>query len=142
MPTIRHRFVGDQVRDTSPQSAGVPTSKETKLVTILSICFIHRKNGICDKPDAQDPSRSAVRWLYQGAQVLSNRRRSLRPIEWQSSPFSVASLIARFGSERILHEAASIRFIADNTDVPLPKLYGYFEDDAAANLPTQSTPNE
>ncbi|KAJ2894657.1 uncharacterized protein MKZ38_007315 [Zalerion maritima] len=44
-------------------------------------------------------------------------KRSLRPAEWQTNPF-----------------AAAIRFIADRTDIPVPKLHGCFEDDGAVYL--------
>ena len=49
-------------------------------------------------------------------------KRSLRPSEWQTNPFAGTLLIPRFGNERILNEAACMRFIADKTDIPLPKL--------------------
>lgn len=42
--------------------------------------------------------------------------------------------IPRFGNERILNEATVLRFIADKTDIPVPKLYGCFEDDSAVYL--------
>jgi hypothetical protein len=55
-------------------------------------------------------------------------KRSLRPSEWQTNPFAGTLFIPRFGNERILNEAAAMRFIADKTDIPVPKLYGCFED--------------
>lgn len=33
-----------------------------------------------------------------------------------------------------MNEAAVLRFIADKTDIPVPKLYGCFEDDNAVYL--------
>lgn len=61
-------------------------------------------------------------------------KRSLRPSEWQTNPFAGTLFIPRFGNERILNETAAIRFIAEKTDIPVPKLYGCFEDDGAAYL--------
>ncbi|EFY87614.1 hypothetical protein MAC_06326 [Metarhizium acridum CQMa 102] len=64
-------------------------------------------------------------------------KRSLRPSEWQHNPFAGTLSIPRFGNERLLNEAAALRFIADNTDIPVPKLYGCFEDDNAIYLVTE-----
>ncbi|KAI0805741.1 kinase-like protein [Xylaria sp. FL0064] len=61
-------------------------------------------------------------------------KRSLRPSEWQTNPFAGTLFIPRFGNERILNEAATIRLIAEKTDIPVPKLYGCFGDDGAAYL--------
>ena len=61
-------------------------------------------------------------------------KRSLRPSEWQTNPFAGTLFIPRFGNERILNEAATMRFIADKTNIPVPKLYTCFEDDGAAYL--------
>ncbi|KAK2613024.1 hypothetical protein QQS21_000953 [Conoideocrella luteorostrata] len=61
-------------------------------------------------------------------------KRSLRPSEWQHNPFAGTLCIPRFGNERILNEAAALRFIAEKTDIPVPKLYGCFEDDGAVYL--------
>lgn len=61
-------------------------------------------------------------------------KRSLRPSEWQTNPFAGVLFIPRFGNERVLNEAAAMRFIADKTDIPVPKLHGCFEDDGAVYL--------
>ena len=61
-------------------------------------------------------------------------KRSLRPSEWQHNPFNGTLCIPRFGNERILNEAAALRFIANNTDIPVPKLYGCFEDNDSVYL--------
>lgn len=61
-------------------------------------------------------------------------KRSLRPSEWQHSPFNGTLVIPRFSRERILNEAATLRFIADKTDIPVPKLHCCFEDDEAVYL--------
>jgi len=63
-------------------------------------------------------------------------KRSLHPSEWLTNPFASTLFIPRFGNERILNEAACMRFIADTTNIPLPQLYGCFEDDGAAPPPT------
>jgi hypothetical protein len=55
-------------------------------------------------------------------------KRSLRPSEWQTNSIASTVLIPRFGNERILNQAAAIRFVADKTDIPVPKLYSCFED--------------
>lgn len=61
-------------------------------------------------------------------------KRSLRPSEWQTNPFAGTLFIPRFGNQRILNEAAALRFIAEKTDIPVPRLYSCFEDDGAAYL--------
>lgn len=61
-------------------------------------------------------------------------KRRLRPSEWQTNPFAGTLFIPRFGNERVLNEASAMRFIVENTDIPVPKLYGRFEDDGAVYL--------
>lgn len=61
-------------------------------------------------------------------------KRSLRPAEWQTNPFDGRVVIPRFGNERVLNEAACMRFIAENTSITVPKLYACFEDDGAVYL--------
>lgn len=61
-------------------------------------------------------------------------KRSLRPSEWQTNPFAGNVFVPRLGNDRILNEAAAMRFIAENTDIPIPKLHGCFEDDGAVYL--------
>lgn len=58
---------------------------------------------------------------------------SLRPSEWQVNPLASTLCIPRFGKERVLHEAASLRFIADRIDIPVPKLNACFFDDSSRN---------
>ncbi|GAB0136163.1 hypothetical protein EsDP_00004475 [Epichloe bromicola] len=67
----------------------------------------------------------------------SHVKRSLRPSEWQHSPFGGPLCIPRLGNERLLNEAAALRFITENTNIPVPKLYGCFEDDGAVYLVTE-----
>lgn len=64
-------------------------------------------------------------------------KRSLRPSEWQYSPFGGSLCIPRLGKERLLNEAAALRFITKNTNIPVPKLYACFEDDEAVYLVTE-----
>lgn len=45
--------------------------------------------------------------------------------------------IPLFNLERVLNEGAAIKFLSDNTDIPLPKLYACFEDDNAAYIITE-----
>jgi aminoglycoside phosphotransferase (APT) family kinase protein len=61
-------------------------------------------------------------------------KRSLRPAEWQTNPYSDTLYVPRFGKERALNEAASMRFIAKHTNIPVPKLHCCFEDDEAVYL--------
>lgn len=61
-------------------------------------------------------------------------KRSLRPDEWQVNPYSGSFVVPRMGKERVLNEAASIRFIAAKTDIPVPKLHCCFEDNDAVYL--------
>lgn len=61
-------------------------------------------------------------------------KRSLRPSEWQTNPLKGTLHIPRQGRERILNEAAAMRYIAMTTDIPVPRLYCSFEDDGAAYL--------
>jgi len=60
--------------------------------------------------------------------------RSLRSAEWQINPFSGALVVPRFGRERAFNEAASMMFIAEHTNIPVPKLHCRFEDDEAVYL--------
>lgn len=62
-------------------------------------------------------------------------KRSLRPHEWQSLSGYVH--VPRFNTERILNEGACIQFLAERTDLPLPKVHACFEDDGAAYLVTE-----
>lgn len=61
-------------------------------------------------------------------------KRSLRTTEWQISPARGVINVPRQGRERMLNEAAAMRYIATNTNIPIPKLYCYFEDDGAVYL--------
>jgi hypothetical protein len=50
-------------------------------------------------------------------------KRSLRPSEWQTNPLKGTLHVPRQGRERALNEAAAMKYIAQMTDIPIPKLY-------------------
>lgn len=64
-------------------------------------------------------------------------KRCLRPLEWQLHPVEGRVIIPRFGKERIQNEANSLRFISEQTNIPVPKFIGHFEDDGAVYLITE-----
>lgn len=61
-------------------------------------------------------------------------KRSLRPSEWQISPFKGTIHVPRLGRERLLNEAAVLSYISQNTNIPVPTLHCSFEDDGAVYL--------
>ena len=64
-------------------------------------------------------------------------KRSLRPHEWQTSPFRGTTHVPRQDRERALNEAACMLYIMQNSDIPVPKLHASFEDDGAVYLVMQ-----
>jgi hypothetical protein len=62
-------------------------------------------------------------------------KRSLKPSEWQKQNDYMH--IPSFSTERILNEGECLKFLAKNTDIPLPRLIACFEDDGAAYLITE-----
>lgn len=62
-------------------------------------------------------------------------KRSLRPTEWQKQGGYMH--VPLFNTERILNEGACLQFLAEKTDIPLPRLHACFEDDGAAYLVTE-----
>jgi aminoglycoside phosphotransferase (APT) family kinase protein len=64
-------------------------------------------------------------------------KRSLRPSEWQVSPFKGTIHVPRMNNERLLNEAATLQYIRENTNIPVPQLYACFEDDDAVVLVTE-----
>lgn len=62
-------------------------------------------------------------------------KRSLRPTEWQKHDGYMH--IPLFNLESVLNEGACLRFLAENTSIPLPRLHACFEDDGAAYLITE-----
>src|ERR1700753_803164 len=61
-------------------------------------------------------------------------KRFLRPSEWQVHPFKGTLVIPRIPKERLLNEAVMMQFVEKNTDIPVPKLHCWFEDDEAVYL--------
>lgn len=61
-------------------------------------------------------------------------KRSLRPSEWQTSPFKGTLYIPRQGWGRALNEATAIEYVGTMTNIPVPKLHCSFEDDHAVYL--------
>jgi len=61
-------------------------------------------------------------------------KRSLRPSEWQTNPLNGALHVPRQARERALNEAAVMAYIAQTTNIPIPKLHCSFEDDGAVYL--------
>lgn len=61
-------------------------------------------------------------------------KRSLRPDEWQVSQVKGVMHIPRLSRERILNEGATLNYIRENTNIPVPQLYACFEDSDAAYL--------
>jgi serine/threonine protein kinase len=63
-------------------------------------------------------------------------KRSLRPNEWQISPFKGTIHVPRLGIERILNEAAALKYVKENSAIPVPTVHACFEDDNSAYLIT------
>lgn len=63
-------------------------------------------------------------------------KRSLRPSEWQISPFKGTIHVPRLGIERILNEAAALTYVKENSAIPVPTLHACFEDDQSAYIVT------
>lgn len=61
-------------------------------------------------------------------------KRSLRPREWQVSPFKGTIHVPRQGNERLLNEAAAMQFVKEHTKIPVPLLHCAFADDDAVYL--------
>lgn len=62
-------------------------------------------------------------------------KRSLRPTEWQQH--NGFMYVPKLNVQRILNEGACLKFLAERTDIPVPKLHACFEDDGAACLITE-----
>ena len=60
-------------------------------------------------------------------------KRSLRPHEWQVSLHGTIH-VPRLSRERVLNEAASLKLIREQTDIPVPTVHACFEDDDAVYL--------
>ena len=62
-------------------------------------------------------------------------KRSLRPREFQTGVNGL--YVPRVGNERLANEAATLRFIRENTDVPIPSLICNFQDDESHYIITE-----
>lgn len=62
-------------------------------------------------------------------------KRSLAPSEYIEGYQDL--IIPRAGPQRIQNEAASLRYIANKTNIPVPKVYASFEADGASWLITE-----
>jgi aminoglycoside phosphotransferase (APT) family kinase protein len=63
-------------------------------------------------------------------------KRNLRPHEWLTGPQGTVH-VPRQGIERLANEVACIDFIAERTNIPVPKVLCHFEDDEAYYLITE-----
>lgn len=75
---------------------------------------------------------TAERKYYKTEKTLI--KRSLRPREWQTMMVTGKIHIPRQGRERVLNEAASMKFVKENSAIPVPTLHCCFEDDDAVYL--------
>ena len=64
-------------------------------------------------------------------------KRSLRRREWQVSPIRGTIIVPRMNEQRLQNEAATLNFIRQHTNVPVPKVLACFEDDEAIYLITE-----
>ncbi|KAK4141190.1 kinase-like domain-containing protein [Dichotomopilus funicola] len=62
-------------------------------------------------------------------------KRNLRPREYRTGYRCLH--VPRLGKERLMNEAAALRYIRQHTDIPVPRLYLDFEDDEAYYLATE-----
>ena len=109
------------------------TFKTQSVALSLFFCIMLVTNKMLnDRREVNCLAVSADRKYYRDGQTFV--KRSLRPTEWQLSPLKGIVHVPRQGRERILNEAAAMRYIADNTNIPIPKLHCAFEDDGAVYL--------
>lgn len=73
------------------------------------------------------------RKYYRNSQWFA--KRSLRSSEYWKGPYGL--IIPRAGPQRIQNEAASLQYIASETNIPVPKVYASFEADGAFWLITE-----
>ncbi|KAH6635196.1 phosphotransferase enzyme family-domain-containing protein [Chaetomium sp. MPI-SDFR-AT-0129] len=67
-------------------------------------------------------------------------KRSLRPDEYQTGADGVTIHVPRLARERLMNEAAALDFVRRNTDLPVPRVWAYFESDGAYCLMTEAMP--
>ncbi|KAF8853698.1 hypothetical protein BDZ45DRAFT_677505 [Acephala macrosclerotiorum] len=58
-------------------------------------------------------------------------KRSLRPLRWQVNPLNGTLRVPRQARESALNEAAAMEYIAQTTNIPIPRLHYSLEDDGA-----------
>jgi aminoglycoside phosphotransferase (APT) family kinase protein len=63
-------------------------------------------------------------------------KRSLRPNEWQTTPFKGTIHVPRLGIERIPNEAAALTYVKGHSTIPVPTLHACFEDDQSTYIIT------
>jgi len=94
----------------------------------------------------EKPDRAAVPVLEAGcfAQTWERKyyhlgkvfiKRSLRPREFQTGINGL--YIPRVGNERLINEAATLKFIRENTNIPVPSLICDFQDDESYYVITE-----
>lgn len=69
------------------------------------------------------------KYYYRGGSFV---KRSLRPKEYRTGFRSF--YVPRLSKERLMNEAASLRYIRQHTDIPVPTIYSDFEDGEAYYL--------
>ena len=121
-------------------------SSHTKRNPVLSNSY-YRSNPVCDHTSSSMDlvSRSEIlaeanclgrtweRAYYKCGSLFT--KRSLRPQEFKVGERGV--YVPRAGREKLMNEAASLRFIAEKTNIPVPTLLDEFEDDGAYCLVTR-----
>lgn len=84
------------------------------------------------RPEPNCITVTAERKYYHTRHTFN--KRSVRTTERQLIPTKGVIHVPRQGRERILNEAAAMQYIADNTNIPIPKLHCCFEHDDAIYL--------
>jgi len=119
---------------------GPPSSPSSR----LSPLFLPPSSAMCSGklsssmtkplPDSACVAATPERKYYKQNQIYA--KRYLRPTEYWARP-NGETIIPRAPRERIENEAASLLFIKDKTDIPVPEVYGLFEDSGACWLITE-----
>lgn len=95
-----------------------------------------QKWRMTDQKDVKEPGCFGItferKYYHRGGAFV---KRSLRPREYRTGFRGLH--IPRLNKERLMNEAASLRYIRSNTDMPVPEVYCEFEDDEAYYLITE-----
>lgn len=80
------------------------------------------------------PASPAVAWTATAERKYCEHgqyiiKRSLRPFEYLTGYKGVH--VPPLGTERLKNEAASLQFIRENTDIPVPAVCAHFPEDGA-----------